>query len=61
MRLEDASGASSRVGIAKVETQAQAGRDRRDHRPTAPARSPEHEPQTTGAIAMALARAKLKK
>jgi protein Tex len=61
MRLEDASGASSRVGIAKVETQAQAGRDRRDHRPTAPARSPEREPQTTGAIAMALARAKLKK
>jgi protein Tex len=61
MRLEDASDASLGRGSAKVETLVHAARDRRDRHPTAPACSPEREPQTTGAIAMALARAKLKK
>jgi uncharacterized protein len=61
MRLDDASDASLRRGSAKVEPQVHAARDRRDRRTTVPARSPEREPQTTGAIAMALARAKLKK
>jgi protein Tex len=60
MRLDDTSGASSRAGSAP-EAQTGAVRDRRDRRPAAPTRTPEHEPQTTGAIAMALARAKLKK
>ena len=61
MRLEDASPASSRAGSAPVDAQAGAARDRRDRRPAAPTRTPEREPQTTGAIAMALARAKMKK
>ncbi len=61
MRLEDASDASLGRGSAKVGPQVHAAPDRRDPRPTAASRNPEREPQTTGAIAMALARAKLKK
>ncbi|MEP6887977.1 MAG: Tex family protein [Nitrospirales bacterium] len=63
MRLDDASGASSRAGSAPVEAQAGATRDRRDRRPQQPQRAPEREPQSSGTMAMALAaaQAKLKK
>jgi len=53
MRLDDTPGTSSRSGGAAP--------DPRDSRPSEPKRAPEQKPQTGGAIALALERAKLKK
>jgi protein Tex len=63
MRLEDASGTSSRVGSALVDAKAGAARDGRDRRTPQPQRVQERDPQSNGPMAMALAaaRAKLKK
>jgi uncharacterized protein len=61
MRFDDASGPSSRSGRTPVDARAGAARAPRDRRPPEPKRVPEREPQPIGAIAMALARAKLKK
>ena len=61
MRLDDAPGTSSRSGDPGVGANAGAARGPRDQRPPAPKRAPAREPQPSGAIAMALERAKLKK
>jgi protein Tex len=61
MRLDDAAGTSSREGSASRNAQAGAGRELRERRPAAPVRAQGTASSSGGAIAMALARAKLKK
>ena len=61
MRLDDLPGTGSRSGDARVDANAGTTRGPGDRRPLEPRRAPGREPQTGGAIAMALARAKLKK
>jgi uncharacterized protein len=61
MRLDEASGASSPSSGAPADTRAGAARGPHDRRPPEPKRAPERAPQPSGAIAMALARAKQKK
>ena len=61
MRLDDAPGSGSRSGEAHVENPG-APRGPRDRRPPEPTRTPaRNEPKPSGAIALALERAKLKK
>jgi protein Tex len=61
MRLDDLPGTGLRSGDARVDANAGTKRGPGDRRPLEPRRAPEREPQTGGAIAMALERAKLKK
>jgi len=63
MRLDEASGASSPSSGAPVDARAGAARNPRDRRPPQPTRAPEREAQPSGSMALALAaaRAKLKK
>jgi protein Tex len=62
MRLDDTAGSGSRSGEAHVETNPGAPRGPRDRRPPEPTRTPvRNEPKPSGAIALALERAKLKK
>jgi len=61
MRLDDASGAPSRVDPTRVHAQTAAASGARAPHPKSPQRASEREPHTSGAFAMALARAKLKK
>ena len=61
MRLDDLPGTRSRSGDARVDANAGTTRGPGDRRLLEPKRAPGREPQTGGAIAMALERAKLKK
>jgi uncharacterized protein len=61
MRLDDVPGTGSRSGEARVDANAGTTRGPGGRRPLEPRRTPGREPQTGGAIAMALERAKLKK
>ncbi|MDQ6735101.1 MAG: RNA-binding transcriptional accessory protein [Nitrospirota bacterium] len=61
MRLDDASGASSRSDRAPVSPQAGAARDPHTRLQPRPAQASQRESQPIGTIAMALARAKMKK
>jgi uncharacterized protein len=61
MRLDDASGASSRSDRAHAGSQAGAARDPSTRLQPSPPQASQRESQPIGTIAMALARAKMKK
>ncbi|MGH7256985.1 MAG: Tex family protein [Nitrospiraceae bacterium] len=61
MRLDDAPGTAQRSTGLPIDEEASAPRDLRDRLPSAPKPVPGRQPQPTGAIALALARARLKK